>query len=47
MREHWDISKLRFLLYPDRLLPEHVEIIKKDDAGVIWLGKGIAKAGSQ
>jgi DNA repair photolyase len=47
MRELWDISKLRFLLYPDRLLPEHVEIIKKDDAGVIWLGKGIAKAGSQ
>lgn len=33
------IGKLRFLLYPSRLLPEHIEVIKKDDAGVIWLGK--------
>ena len=39
MRQHSDISKLRFLLYPSRLLPEHVEAIKKDDTGVIWLGK--------
>jgi len=39
MRQHSDISKLRFLLYPSNLLPEHVEAIKKDDAGVIWLGK--------
>jgi hypothetical protein len=39
MRQHSDIAKLRFLLYPSRLLPEHVEAIKKDDAGVIWLGK--------
>jgi len=37
MRQHSDISKLRFLLYPSRLLPEDVEAIKKDDAGVIWL----------
>ena len=37
VRQHSDISKLRFLLYPSRLLPEHVEAIKKDDAGVIWL----------
>ncbi len=39
VREHSDIGKLRFLLYPSRLLPEHVEAIGKDDAGVIWLGK--------
>jgi DNA repair photolyase len=39
VRQHSDIAKLRFLLYPSRLLPEHVEAIKKDDAGVIWLGK--------
>ena len=39
MRQHSDTSKLRFLLYPSRLLLEHVEAIKKDDAGVIWLGK--------
>jgi DNA repair photolyase len=39
MRQHSDVSRLRFLLYPSRLLPEHVEAIKKDDAGVIWLGK--------
>ena len=38
MRRHSDISKLRFLLYPSRLLPEDVEAIKKDDASVIWLG---------
>lgn len=36
---HFDIDKLRFLLYPGRLLSEHVEQIGKDDAGVIWLGK--------
>ena len=39
VRRHFDIAKLRFLLYPGRLLPEHVEQIRKDDAGVIWLGK--------
>ena len=38
VRRHFDIDKLRFLLYPGRLLPEHVDAIKKDDAGVIWLG---------
>ena len=37
VRRQFDIAKLRFLLYPSRLLPEHVEQIKKDDAGVIWL----------
>ena len=46
MRKHSDISKLRFLLYPSRLLPEHVDAIKKDDAGVIWLGKDVAGSGS-
>lgn len=34
-----DIRKLRFLLYPSRLLPEHLEAIRTDDAGVVWLGK--------
>jgi DNA repair photolyase len=38
-RRHFDIAKLRFLLYPGRLLPEHVEQIRRDDAGVIWLGR--------
>jgi DNA repair photolyase len=42
MRQHSDIQNLRFLLYPGRLLPEHVEAIRKDDAGVIRLGKGVA-----
>ena len=41
MRQHSDISKLRFLLYPSRLLPKHVETIKKDDVGVIWLAKQV------
>ncbi len=39
MPQHSDISKLRFLLYPSRLLREHVDLIRQDDAGVIWLGK--------
>jgi len=39
MRKYLDTSKLRFLLYPSRLLPEHTEQIRTDDAGVIWLGK--------
>jgi len=43
MRQHSDISRLRFLLYPSRLLPGDVEAIKSDDAGVIWLGKGSTK----
>jgi DNA repair photolyase len=43
MRQHSDVSKLRFLLYPSRLLPEHAEAVKKDDAGVIWLDKEAAE----
>jgi DNA repair photolyase len=39
VRRHSDIAKLRFLLYPGRLLPEHVEQIRHDAAGVIWLEK--------
>ena len=39
VRKHSEITKLRFLLYPSRLLPEDVTTIRKDDAGVIWLGK--------
>ncbi|MBM4078285.1 MAG: DNA photolyase [Planctomycetes bacterium] len=39
VRRRSDISKLRFLLYPSRLLPEHVQRIQQDDAGVIWLGR--------
>jgi len=41
VRRHFDIGKLRILQYPSGLLPEHVETIKKDDAGVIWLGKAV------
>ena len=37
VRRHSDISKLRFLLYPSRLLPEDRAEIEKDDEGVIWL----------
>jgi DNA repair photolyase len=39
MRQHSDIRKLRFLLYPSRLLPEDEARIRADDAGVVWLGK--------
>ena len=37
VRRYSDISKLRFLLYPSRLLPEHVEALRKDDTGIVWL----------
>ena len=40
VRRHFDIEKLRFLLYPSRLLPEDMTRIQKDDRGVVWLGKG-------
>jgi len=39
VRKLYDISKLRFLLYPSRLQKHDVTRIKDDDAGVIWLGK--------
>jgi hypothetical protein len=38
MRQHWDINKLRFLLYPANLTPQDRQLIEQDDAGVIWLG---------
>jgi DNA repair photolyase len=37
IRKQYDINRLRFLLYPSRLMEEHVAEIKKDDAGVVWL----------
>lgn len=39
VRRHFDIEKLRFLLYSSRLLRQHAEEIREDDAGVIWLGE--------
>ena len=43
VRRHSEIDKLRFLLYPSRLMSEDETTIRKDDAGVVWLGK---KSGS-
>lgn len=37
VRRYSDIRKLRFLLYPKNLLTEHVEQVKKDERGIIWL----------
>lgn len=39
VRNQFDISKLRFLLYPSGLLPEDRARIERDDAGVVWLGR--------
>jgi hypothetical protein len=39
VRRHFNIEKLRFLLYPTRLLPEHETEIRRDDEGAVWLGK--------
>ncbi len=37
VRKLYDISHLRFLLYPSRLTENDVAQIKQDDGGVIWL----------
>ncbi|HML73141.1 MAG TPA: radical SAM protein [Anaerohalosphaeraceae bacterium] len=37
VRKYYDISKLRFLQYPNGLSAENIAEIKKDDAGVVWL----------
>lgn len=39
VRKRHRTDKLRSLLYPDNLLPEHMTQIIKNDAGVIWLHK--------
>ena len=37
VRRHYEIRKLRFLLYPSGLGPEHRRQIRKNSAGVVWL----------
>lgn len=37
VRKYSDIQKLRFLQYPSGLLSEHVDKMKQDDAGIVWL----------
>lgn len=37
IRKYNDIKKLRFLLYPKSMTSEDLSIIRRDDAGVIWL----------
>ncbi|MCX5636924.1 MAG: DNA photolyase [Planctomycetota bacterium] len=37
VRKHYDIEKLRFLLYPGRLEKQDLVRIQQDDEGVIWL----------
>ncbi len=39
VRKHSNIKKSRFLLYLFRLLPEQIEQLRGDNAGVICLGK--------
>jgi DNA repair photolyase len=39
VRRFHDLSKLRFLLYPDGLTPSDVAAIRRDDIGIVWLGK--------
>ncbi len=39
VRKLSDISRLRFLLYPSRLTEEDAARIRRDDAGVVWLGE--------
>jgi DNA repair photolyase len=42
VRQAYDITKLRVLLYPSRLESADAAAIRQDDAGIIWLGKGEA-----
>ncbi|MFA6425834.1 MAG: DNA photolyase [Phycisphaerae bacterium] len=37
VRKYSDIKKLRFLLYPKELEVRDLEVVKQDDAGVVWL----------
>lgn len=39
VRKHTDIECLRVLLYPANLTPTCLDAIRRDDAGVVWLGK--------
>ncbi len=39
LRSHHKIARLRFLLYPSRLVQEILDDIRRDDEGVVWLGK--------
>jgi DNA repair photolyase len=39
VRRFHDISKLRFLLYPNGLAAEDLAKVREDDAGVVWLDK--------
>ena len=39
VRDHFDIDRLRILLYPSRLTPSDKAEIRRDDTGVVWLGK--------
>jgi DNA repair photolyase len=43
VREVYEIGKLRFLLYSSGLMPEDAARIRRDDAGVVWLGRNIGK----
>lgn len=37
VKEHSDIRKLRFLLYPNNLQQEHASKLKKNGQGIVWL----------
>jgi len=39
IHQYSNIQKLRFLLYPSGLLPEHKAQIQQEGQGVVWLGK--------
>ncbi len=37
VRRHSNIDKLRFLQYPSGLMPQHLEYLKRNDDGIVWL----------
>lgn len=41
VRKSYDIKRLRFLLYASGLTPQDVGQVRRDSAGVIWLGKNV------
>ncbi len=45
VRAHYDLDRLRILLYPSRLTADDVARIRGDDAGVVWLARYRGLAG--
>jgi len=39
LRQHHAVDKLRFLLHSSKLTPGDAAQLRRDDEGIVWLGK--------